>query len=277
MKKILILSLLSTFCLISNGQNKVGGYIMASNTAIHNSANRQGDPIYKHKLTYSGGAGAYYTHFLSKKHGGKNKFHGGRMMSMTRNRWAIRAGVMYSSHNQKFKSDYKVQGEVKHHEGKKRLRILKAGAYIEHSYPLFHSKKLNFIWFFGPQVAYMYSQKGGIVTWRHHEDTDYYDLPPDSKEYFKTFSLEFAGALGLEYHLTRWTNLTLTAYADWSATTIENNDTDVWNDDPNWSDKEVAGVYDRFESRKDSRLSTHALLIGAEFTFHRAEHARAKF
>lgn len=249
---------------------------MGSNTAIHNSANRDGDPIYKHTLTYSGGGGIYYTHFLAKRKG--NKFHGGRMLSMTRNRWAIRTGLMFSSHNQKFKSKYKVNNEPLEHKGKKRLRILKAGAYIEHSYPFFHSKKFNFIWFFGPQVAYMFQQKGGIVTWRHHGDTDYYDLPPDNKEYFKTFSLELAGAIGLEYHITRWTNLTFTAYADWSATTIENNDLEtIHNNDPAWAPQEKSGVYDRFDSRRNSRLSTHAILIGAEFTFHRAEHARAKF
>ncbi len=289
MKKELILSLSILICtslFSQNGRsNKIGGYLMGSNTAVHNLANKTAGDVYSHELTFSWGAGAYFTHFLKGKQTG-NKMTGGRFSHMNVGRWAIRAGAMYSHHKQKFTStNLVINGEsYPDQTGTKNLKYLKTGVYIQRSRPFFHSKKMSFIWFVGPQITRLLSSRGGLVTWRFSPDGDYYDLPEEetggghSYAYYKRFNLEIAAGMGIEYHLSRFMNLTFTAYGDWSVTSIDKADAYFWNKDPNWTSVEKRGIYDRFdEKRQNSRLSTHGVLIGMEYTFHRSEHGRAKF
>ena len=288
MNKILILIsaiIISTFTF---SQGKIGGYVFGSNTAIHNSANREGNLLYEHLPTFSGGASIYYSKAFTDRKFGNRMLHGRRMSSF-QSRWHLRLGLMYSAHNQKFKSTYRVLSPTSpeiEKEGKKRLDHLKLYAHIQHSYPFFNSKKLDMFWYMGLQGAYMLRARGGLVTWlpataeNNNSDNNvvqYYDLPPIDRDYYKNFVFEYAVGFGLEYHVSRWVNLTFTGHFDWSITTIENNDIYIYNSDPNHSSN--VGIYERGqgEIRGDSRTTLAAFGIGAEYTFHRPEHARAKF
>ena len=280
MKKF-ILPLMIFACSFSVfAQNEFGAFAFPSQTAINNSANSNVGDIFTQNVTFSGGAGVYFRHFLFDKGKGRNRFHHGRRVATFQNRWAVKTGLMYAAHNQSFTSIFNTVGsEPTTHIGKKRLDYVKAFVWLEHSYPLFHLNKINGLWYVGLQGSYLLKADGGIVTWSLRDDgtTAYFDLPPSDRGYFKSFIFESAIGTGVEYHLTKWINLNFLAHADLSITTVENNDALLFNIAPE-AHGGPSGVYDRrLEPRGNSRNSTIAFIIGVGYTFHTPEFHRAKY
>lgn len=279
MKKFIVLSLVLLVSTSSFSQVRIGALAYGGNTAINNAANRAGEDIYRHLPTMAGGGGLYASiPFTDKKFG--NRMLHGRRLSSFQNKWYLRTGFMYTVHNQKYRSEYVFDGEDVFQTGTKRLDYLKFFVHLKHTYPFLHLKKMNVFWYGGLQGAYLTDQGGGIVTWREFDNFTYYDQPPADRGYYKDFVAEIAVGGGVEYHLTKWINITGGLHFDWSITTVENNDVLLYNNDPNHAENGedlAVGVYDRTSNRGDSRLSTAFLMLGIEYTLHRPEHARAKF
>lgn len=284
MKKILLLSVVFLGVLTKFfAQNQIGIYVAPQMTSLINKANRQSqDPIYELENTYTYGGGVTFMHDFKKTRYGK--ITGGQTSSSLDHKLGIKVGLFYSAQDQKFTSRYidveDGQPLVKTHEGRKRLDYLKLPINLRFTIPL--TDKFNLALYGGPQVSYLLKADGGIVHWDHLENgTDYFDLPFSDRSYYKSFTLDGVAGVDLEYKLqrgrigrfdlARWVHLVFGIRGDWSATTVEHKDK-VVNNYPVYG-----GLRGFSGERSNSRNVSLGLLIGATYSFHKADYAKTRF
>lgn len=256
LKRKFLLAIFVAISVMGLAQNEVGAFVFPQITNIYNTADDQAGDIYKNKLTLSGGIGANFIHF----------FHGKRD-DRKRARHAVRAELIYSAHNQKWTSKYRVgNGEIATWNGKKRLDYIKVGGMYEISRPI--TKHISLITYAGPQFSVLISAKGGIVTWQRYESYDYFDLPPSDRSYYKGITIDAVGGMGFDYEYSKWINISMSVRGDFSLTTIENADNNL---------NGYTGSYTVGLDARGSRNITIAVLMGLEYTIHKPEHARTRF
>jgi Outer membrane protein beta-barrel domain len=232
---------------------------------MHNRANTLDDPIYQPQATISYGGGFSFLHHLNNK-----KSHGpirhGALSSHFKVKKSIRFDLLYTEHNQKFVSQYRLSGGgVKTHEGKKRLAYLKVPVFYEVTFPI--NKKMSFSVYGGPQFSFLTKAQGGLVYYIHYADHDYFDLPFSNRDYFKKITADAAGGFHLELSATRWMHLLVGMRFDYTLTTVENK-TAIINNYP---------VYGTDELRTNGRNTALALVFGINYQFHKAEFDRTRF
>ncbi len=262
----LLISAILLFCssFFVLGQ-EIGIYGFPQVTSIHNKENRN-DEIYQHVPTMSGGAGIFIVHFFNGNRTG-NRMRYGFTLKDSKPRFGIRGDLIYSAHNQKFKSRYRIPGgKFGEHEGKKRLTYGKLAVSAEYSMPI--QRHINFIVFAGPQLSYLIKADGGIVSWEKRSDHDFYDLPVADDSYWKKYLFDASLGFGLDFKYTKWFNFYVIARSDWSVSSVEDigsfGDLGAYNLEGN-------------DSRKGSHNTTMAVAVGVEYKFHRPEHARTKY
>ena len=243
----------------SIGQNEVGAYFFPQATSIKNIHSPDNTEIYDTKTTFSGGFGVNYIHFFNDKYDYKNLHH----------KIGVRTDLMYSAHNQKFKSVWKPYPNSEDYEvnGKKRLDYLKLAINLEYFHPW--TRRLSYMFYGGPQVSYLLKSDGGIVTWRDRDDNDYlyFDLPHADNDYFKKFTLDLVFGAGFDYELNKFVNFSCSARLDFNLTVMDNPDV-------------VVNEYPHYHSsldRRGSRNASLALLLGLEYTLHYAHHAKTRY
>ena len=250
---------IGSLSLSSMAQNEVGAFLFPQTSMINNKAN--GTYIYQHVPTISWGGGVNFLHFFSgSKKQGNNKF------ATLSKRYGLRTGIIYSAHRQKWKAKYQInEGVFADWEGKKRLDYIKLPILFEYSHPL--SRKMNYIFYLGPQISILARAQGGIITWKHYGGFDYFDLPAADRKYFKSFVIETVVGAGVDYHITRWINVSASARADISATSIENNNVETNGYKP----------YDIDKDRGDSHNMSIAILFGIEYKLHKSFLGKTKY
>lgn len=257
MRKYIILLIVLCIASFVKGQNEVGVYYFPQLTTINNLNNTKTD-LYTHVPTFSSGTGINYIHFFNNKYDFRN----------LRHKFGLRVDVIYSAHNQKFKSEWKAfTGDpLRTHKGKKRLDYLKFAVNLEYSHSV--SRHLSYIFYGGPQVSYLVKSDGGIVAWKDRGENNYlYLLPPASNNYYKRITVEAAVGAGFDYELSMWLNLSSSLRVDYSISTIDSPDA-------------VANDYPQFNfdgGRNGSRNMSIAWLMGIEYTLHQPEHAKTRY
>lgn len=257
MKKHLITLFILTAVFFAKGQNEIGAFYFPQLTSINNLENTETN-IYTHVPTFSSGAGINYIHFFNDRYDFRNMLH----------KIGLRIDLMYSAHNQKFKSEWvPFKGAPTYfHEGKKRLDYIKLAINAEYFRPF--SRHMSYIFYGGPQISYLAKSDGGIVAWNEREDgTVLYLLPPASNNYFKRVTVDFVIAAGLDYELTRYLNFSTSLRLDYSLTTIDNPEV-------------IVGEFPQFNvdsGRNGSRNMSIAALFGIEYTLHIPEHSKTRY
>jgi hypothetical protein len=272
MKKLLFT--LSIFCTIAVfAQSELGAIYMPQLTSLHNKANRQGDPIYKALPTIAYAGGLSFSHHINRT-GTHGPIRHGALGSHFKLKKLYRIDVIYAQHNQRFRSEYRpFKDSIATHYGKKRLGYLKIPIMYQATHPI--NKHFAISFYGGPQLSILMRAKGGVVYWEHFENHDYYDLPFASKKYYNLLTFDVVTGCNMEYRFTqphlRWYNIVAGIRADWSVSTVENNDVSV-NNYPVYGD-----VYNYDKERKNSRNTTVGLMFGVNYIFHTAEHVRTRF
>ncbi len=244
--------------IVAKGQNEVGAYFFPQATSIKNLQQPDNTEIYDTKSTYSGGFGVNYIHFFNDQYDWRNMLH----------KIGLRTDLIYSAHNQKFQSEWTAFNgdELRKHEGKKRLDYIKLAVNLEYARPF--SRHFSYIFYGGPQLSFLVKSDGGIVAWRDREGGHHlYLLPRADNKYYKRFTLDFVFGLGFDFELTRNLNFSSSARFDFGLTTMDNVDA-------------VVNDFEQFNTslgRKGSRNASVAILLGVEYTLHKAEHAKARY
>ncbi|MFN6946098.1 MAG: porin family protein [Cytophagaceae bacterium] len=202
MKRLLLL--LSFLCFgISqvNAQDniEIGLIYVPQVTSIINFSHN--DPIYQNRLTFAGATGLTFTYHFN-------------------NRFALQTGVLYNSHNQKFKSEIPAGSETREWKGKKRLDYLKLPLVIKYSMPI--DRKMSFHLYAGPQLSYLLKGEGGVVVWRNYGNSTYYDLPHSSNDHYARLTIDGVLGFGLDFRITRTLTVTGGIRSDFSFTDMEN-------------------------------------------------------
>lgn len=269
MKKYLLFAFILFTSFIVSAQNEVGFYLFPQLTQVNNKANRQDDPIYSAQLTTSWGVGVSVLHQFNKR-AGHGPIRGGVTASSLKIKKSLKVGLVYSAHDQKWKSQYRLPGgEIATWEGKKRFDYVKLPVMGKLTIPL--NNIFNLALFGGPQVSYLVKAEGGIIYWEHFDTYDYFDLPFSNSKYFNRFTFDAVAGIDLETKISRWVHLITGIRADWSVTTVENNDR-IINNYPAYGE-----VNEYNKDRGNSHNSSLAFILGFTYHFHRSEHGRTRY
>lgn len=222
------------------------------------------DGILKKEASFSYGFGVEYIKYFDQKY--RSRLIGGRLVNDIKSRHGLRFGLHYNATNQDWTARYDQGGEEIVKNGRKRLRYFKLPVTYQYIVPFNH--KIRFKLFTGPQLSYLFMAEGGLVAFEDRGDTDFFDLPAidDRSKYYNTFGLDWVFAGGIYFKVTRWWNATFLARLEYSLTELEKQAQDEYGND----------IYTP-GSDPNTRNLMLGLMIGAEYTFHRAEHSRTKF
>lgn len=266
LKKFTVLIAIAAFLTINKNelkaQNQLGAYVYPVFTSIqHSTDNNQ---YYTPTPSISGGIGFDYIHFFDNKH--RSRLIGGRFANDVRSRWGIRGGIHFVGLNSSWKAEGINNGPDKPNtwEGKKRLRYIKlpvAAQYIIPFTPKFKSKYL-----FGLQPGVLVSADGGLVM--YDSKSGYFDLPEHKDEYYNRFSFDAFVGVGVYYQVTRWWNVSVIGKLDYGLLAVEDLPSEIQK--PNAPEGKTAPLYGVGEDRDGGHNLSLSLLIGVEYSFHRA-------
>ncbi len=191
------------------------------------------DPVMDNRLSFGAGGGLTLTYGFSDKLG-------------------VQVGGMYSSQNQKIRSNYTIGGEEFTHDSKKRFDYIKIPVLLRISQPL---GRMNFVVFAGPQFSYLLKYDGGMVV---YIEDQYFDLPttPSGNNYYKKYTIDATGGLGLEWPLLPYIDFTSAVKIDYSITNAQNTNA-TYND----------ALVSDLNGGDMARNMTCALLLGLNFKF----------
>jgi predicted nucleic acid-binding Zn-ribbon protein len=229
-------------CLISThirAQSKIGLVVFPQISSLTNKEIRK-DPVNSNMLTFSGGLGLTYTYYLSEK-------------------ISLQAGLIYSSQNQKIKSNYQSQaGWSIEHVGKKRFDYLKVPVLFRYTIPV--KEKLNVVPFAGLQLSYLLKYDGGMVVY----GDNYFDLPatPAGNNYYKKAGLDLPLGVNLEYALTPQLELVGGLKMDYGLTGASNKN-------PQVDELDLSAL--KGFSASGQRHITYALNLGLMYTLGKAD------
>ncbi|WMJ71683.1 porin family protein [Cytophagaceae bacterium ABcell3] len=192
-------------------------------------------PIYQNRLTFAGAGGLTFSYNFNKNFG-------------------LQTGLLYSSHNQKFRSEIREgDGGTFESTGKKRLDYLNLPLLVKLNFPFAYKRRISTTVYFGPQIGYLLKGDGAVVVWRHFDNHDFYDLPESNSDYYNRFVLDGVAGFGFEYRVSRFITLHTSIRAEFSLTDIENKDMPYREND----------LFYYFGD--PDRGSTHNLAIGIQF------------
>ncbi|MBX9850865.1 MAG: PorT family protein [Cytophagaceae bacterium] len=242
---------LSLFFIFYHGFSQVdlGFYYLPQKTTISNSISDKDDDIYQNKTTFAGGGGISFTYWINKQIG-------------------LQTGLMYISHNQKFVSKLFVRdsmggpGSTKEVKGKKRLDYLKVPLLLTYKYNV--SRKFGVFMFAGPQFAYLLKGDGAIIIYQQYDDgqSDFYDLPPSSSDYYNKFLIDVALGGTLNFRLSSELSVNTGLRFDWSISDVENKDATTA-----YGSEERPTYLFGDADRKKAHNSSIGILLGITYTF----------
>ena len=268
MKKHILLIFITFSSLLGIAQNELGFYAFPQMTQVNNKANRTDDQIYTALPTIAYGFGVSWLHQFNKRAGHGPIRHGVTSGSMKIKK-SLKLGIIYSAHEQKWRSVYNKNGLPATWEGKKRFDYLKIPVMGKLTLPI--NNKFNFAVFGGPQLSYLIKAEGGIVYWERREGGDYFDLPFSEKKYFNAFTVDAVLGFDIEYKISRWVHLIAGIRSDISLSTVENNER-ILNNYPSYGE-----VKDYDKERGNSHNTTVALILGFSYHFHHAEFNKTRY
>jgi hypothetical protein len=178
-----LIFLLATGLSQSFGQkgSEIGVYYLPENTWIGTGVKNE---LLKNKITFAGGAGLSYTYNFLDKMG-------------------IQIGALYTSHNQKWKSEVSKGTDYYFTwEGKKRLDYLNIPVLLR-----FRSRigpKIKSAFYGGLEASYMLKSGGGLVVYIDSPGgSDFYDLPASSNSYYKKMVVQMVTGWGLDFKVSK--------------------------------------------------------------------------
>ena len=245
------LCVLCAFFAVSNCYSQVdlGFSYLPQKTTISNSISDKNDDIYRNKTTFAGGGGISFTYWFNKQIG-------------------FQTGIIYVSHNQKFVSKLFVRdsmggpGSTKEVKGKKRLDYLKVPLLLTYKYNV--SRKFGVSMFAGPQFAYLLKGDGAIIIYQQYDDgqSDFYDLPPSSSNYYNKLLIDIAAGGSFNFKLSPELSINTGLRFDWSISDVENKDATTA-----YGSEERPTYFFGDPDRKKAHNSSIGILLGVTYTF----------